>query len=53
MLIGSTNSQKLDIVLNEAKLMGLIDKIGSSLKEKIKEKKENGAFTQSGRSAGY
>lgn len=39
MLIGNTNSQKLDIILNEAKMVGLIDKIGLSLREKVKEKK--------------
>lgn len=46
MLIGNNNGQKLDLLLNEAKMVGLIDRIGHSLKEKVKEKKNNGSYPQ-------
>lgn len=41
MLIGNSKAQKLDLALNEATIMKLIDIVGKGLKEKVKEKKEN------------
>lgn len=45
MLIGNTNHQKLEIMMNEWRTKLLIEGIGEKLKEKVKERK-NGTSTE-------
>jgi len=40
-ILGNNNGQKIDIILNEARLIHLIDTVGKGIKEKkVKEKKD-------------
>jgi hypothetical protein len=38
-MLGNTSGQKLDIILNEAKIANLIEDVGKKLSLKVKERK--------------